>query len=234
MYINSEHKKAQELLDEQKYEKSLLAFNKALKLDPNHPDILSHRGVLYLHMNQKKKCFDDLEMSVRMDKDYGFRYAALAYAKDYFGDLDKAIELYQKAVEVDPEDAISHNNLGLLMEKRGYQQKARDNFDKADKLAKIQDDMLDKLDELEESENKFQLKAEESQDKENGPLETKAKNPLPKPGSQVKPQGERLQPKKMKSDSAQTFGQVSKDLITKKSVFREFIVFVKNGFKIKK
>lgn len=226
MYINSEHKKAQELLDEQKFEKSLIAFNKALKLDPNHPDILSHRGVLYLHMNQKKKCFDDLEMSLRMDKDYGFRYAALAYAKDYFGDLDTAIELYEKAVQVDPEDSISHNNLGLLMEKRGYQKKARENFEKADRLAEIQDDMVEKLDELEEREDQFH--------RENGQQETKAENPLPKPGSLQKPLGERLQPKKMKPESIQTFGQVSKDLVTKKSVFKEFVVFVKNGFKLEK
>lgn len=225
MYINSEHKKAQELLDEQKFDKSLIAFNKALKLDPNHPDILSHRGVLYLHMNQKKKCFEDLELSLRLDKDYSFRYAALAYAKDYFGDLDAAIELYQKAVAVDPEDAISHNNLGLLMEKQGYQKKAKDNFEKADRLAEIQTDMINKLDELESREDNFHSKKEG--------LEKESSNPLPKPGTMNLPKGEPLQPKKMKADPTKTFGQVSKDLVTKKSVFKEFIEFVKNGFKLK-
>lgn len=230
MYINSEHKKAQELLDEQKFDKSLIAFNKALKLNPNHPDILSHRGVLYLHMNQKKKCFDDLELSLRLDKNYSFRYAALAYAKDYFGDLDGAILLYQKAVEVDPEDAISHNNLGLLMEKSGYQKKAKENFERADRLAEIQDGMLAKLDELEKREDQFHTLQKE----ENEQQEMKAENTLPKPGSLQKPHGERLQPKKMKPISSQTFGQISKDLVTKKSVFKEFIGFVKNGFKLEK
>src|SRR5690554_5833994 len=199
MYINSEHKKAQELLDEQKYEKSLIAFNKALKLNPNDPNILSHRGVLYLHMNQKKKCFDDLELSLRLDKDYAYRYAALAYAKDYFGDLDTAITLYEKAVALDPKDSIAHNNLGLLMEKRGYQQKAKDNFEKADKLAEIQKDLFAKMDELEKGEDSLSL--------ENGQTNNQNSNPLPKPGSQVKPQGERLQPKKLRPEEAPTFGQ---------------------------
>ncbi|RFC53687.1 tetratricopeptide repeat protein [Brumimicrobium aurantiacum] len=224
MYINSEHKKAQALLDQQKFEKALIAFNKALKIDPNHPDILSHRGVLHLHMNQKKKCFDDLELSLRLDKNYSYRYAALAYAKDFFGDTDTAIELYEKAVQVDPEDSISHNNLGLLMEKKGYQQKAKDNFEKADKLAKIQDEMLDKLDELEQKEDQFH--------QENESKKTKS-NPLPKPGEGLKPKGEPLQPKKLQPEVPKTFKQVSKDLITKKSVFKEFIGFVKNGFKLK-
>lgn|SRR5690554_237764 len=209
MYINSEHKKAQDLLDNQKFEKSLVAFNKALKLNPNHPDILSHRGVLYLHMNQKRKCFDDLELSLRLDKDYAYRYAALAYAKDYFGDLEAAIELYEKAVQIDPHDAISHNNLGLLMEKKGYQKKAKENFNKADRLAEEQKGMLPNFDEQEE------------------------KNPLPRPGSLHVPKGEALQPKKLKPEPKPTFGQISRDLITKKSVFIEFINFIKNGFKLK-
>ncbi|WP_107039864.1 tetratricopeptide repeat protein [Brumimicrobium mesophilum] len=227
MYINSEHKKAQELLDEQKFEKSLLAFNNALELNPNHPDILSHRGVLYLHMNEKKKCLDDLELSLRLDDGYGYRYAALAYAQDYFGDLDKAIELYEKAVQVDPDDAVAYNNLGLLMEKRGYQQKAKENFERADKLSQIEDGMLDKMEELERIEENFHINKSESKNDEKKP-----ENPLPKPGTQLK--GEPLQPTKIKTDPPKTFGSVSKDLVTDKTVFKEFIAFIKNGFKLKK
>jgi len=223
MYINSEHKKAQKLLEQQKFEKALIAFNKALQQAPNHPDILSHRGVLYLHMNQKKKCFDDLELSLRLDKEYSYRYAALAYAKDYFGDTDAAIELYEKAIQVDPEDSISHNNLGLLMEKKGYTQKAKEIFKKADKLSKIQNDFFEKLDELEKQEKNFNSTSKNENQN----------NPLPKPGEGLKPKGEPLQPKKLKEDPSPTFKQVSKDLITKKAVFKEFIDFIKNGFKLK-
>jgi tetratricopeptide (TPR) repeat protein len=211
MYINSYHKKAQELLDEQKLDKSLIAFNKALAESPNHPDILSHRGVVYLHLNQKKKCLDDLLLSLELDKENAYRYASLAYARDYFGDLEGAIKDYQKAVEIDPEDAISHNNLGLLMEKQGYQSKAQSNFDKADKLAKIQKDMFDTLDEVEGLKSK-----DTSQDNES-----------------YTPKGERLQPKKLIPDKEPTRKEVFKNVVTKKSVFIEFVSFVKNGFKLK-
>merc|ERR1711916_163810 len=136
MYVHGNHKKAQELLDEEKLESSLLHFNKALKEAPNHPDILSHRGVVHLHLNQKKKCLDDLKLSLSLEPENPYRYASLAYAKDFFGDIDGAIADYEKAVELDPEDAVAHNNLGLLLEKKGYQQKAQRNFEKADKLSK--------------------------------------------------------------------------------------------------
>lgn len=211
MYINSYHKKAQELLDQGELDKSLAAFNKALEIDKNHPDILSHRGVVYLHLNQKKKCLDDLLLSLELDEVNAYRYASLAYARDYFGDLEGAIKDYQKAVEIDPEDSISHNNLGLLMEKQGYQSKAQKNFEKADRLAKIQKDMFDKLDEVEGRANK-----DASADSESN---------IPK--------GEKLQPKKLAPDKQPTKKEVFKSVITKKSVFAEFVSFVKNGFKIK-
>jgi len=218
MYINSEHKKAQELMDEQKYEKALVFFNKALVLNPNHPDILSHRGVLYLHLNQKRKCFDDLELSLNLDKDYAYRYACLAYAREFFGDLDSAIELYEKAVVIDPDDAISHNNLGLLREKKGYQKQAQHDFDKADLLAEKQKDVIFKMD-------------ESDAEKEDQPA--KIVNPLPKPGSLNIPIGEKLQPKKLEPDVKASKTKIMIDVFTKKSKLKEFIDFVKNGFKLK-
>lgn len=211
MYINSHHKKAQELLDDQKLEKSLAAFNKALAEAPNHPDILSHRGVVYLHMNQKKKCLDDLLLSLELDKENAYRYASLAYARDYFGDLEGAIKDYEKAVEIDPEDAIAHNNLGLLIEKQGYQSKAKKNFEKADRLAEIQKGMFDKLDEVEGRTQKTSSPKED--------IST--------------PKGERLQPRKLTPDKQPTKKEVFKSVITKKTVFKEFLLFVRNGFKIK-
>lgn len=211
MYINSYHKKAQELLDKGELDKSLAAFNKALKIDKNHPDILSHRGVVYLHLNQKKKCLDDLLLSLELDEVNAYRYASLAYARDYFGDLEGAIKDYQKAVEIDPEDAISHNNLGLLLEKQGYQSKAKKNFEKADRLAEIQKGMFKKLDEIEG-------RSSEGNTEEN---------------DNYKPKGERLQPKKLTPYKQLTKKEVLKSVVTKKSVFIEFVTFVRNGFKLK-
>lgn len=205
MYINPEHKKAQDYIDAQKYDKALSAFNEALKKAPNHPDILSHRGVCYLHLNQKKNCLDDLNLSLQLQPDYSYRYASLAYAKDYFGDIDGAIAAYEKAIELDPEDAIAYNNLGLLQEKKGYQQKAQRQFEKADKLAKIERKFMDRLDE------------EEGQ------------SPAPDPGK-----GETLQPKKLIPDEVLTRKQVYRSLFTDGKTFKEFVVFIKQGFKLSK
>jgi tetratricopeptide (TPR) repeat protein len=46
-----------------------------------------------------------------------------------------AIADYEKAIELDPEDAIAYNNLGIVEEKLGRKEKAQQNFNKADALA---------------------------------------------------------------------------------------------------
>jgi Flp pilus assembly protein TadD len=199
MYINKPHKRAQELLDAMKLHEALEQFNKALKESPNHPDILSHRGVLYLHMNQKKNCFDDLLKAQELQPDNPYRYSSMAYARDFFGDIDGAILDYEKAIALDPEDAIAHNNLGLLHEKKGYASKAKRQFERADKIAKIENRLYD------------QVQTEE--------LQT--------------PKGEQLQPKKMahsvpKKNSKTT---IIRSIFTDRTVFKEFITFVKYGFK---
>lgn len=207
MYINESHKNADQLMDQQKFDKALIAFNDALKNDPDHPTILSQRGVLYLHMNQKKKCFDDLLLALKLEPDNGYRYASLAYARDFFGDLDGAIREYEKAVEIDPDDAIAHNNLGLLLEKKGYQSKAQERFNRADKLAKLEKKFFEAVDKRE---------------------------PLPE-NNQPKPTGgETLQPKKLEDTSNEKKSAVVKNVFTKKETFKEFMTFIKNGFKLKK
>ena len=42
---------------------------------------------------------------------------------------------YEKAIELDPEDAVAFNNLGLVEEKMGRMEKAKDYFEKADSLS---------------------------------------------------------------------------------------------------
>jgi len=208
MFVNNQHKKADALLDEQKYDKAIIAFNLALEKNPKHPVILSHRGVCFLHLNQKKSCLDDLNEAKDLEPENSYRYASLAYAMDFFGDLDGAISMYEIAVKLDPDDAIAHNNLGLLLEKKGYMTKAKDKFDRADRLAGI--------------EKKFYQTLEEEEKQQQQEATVKPKDGTP------------LQPKKQEIIPPPSKKSILKSLVTDKSTFREFLNFIKNGFKIKK
>ena len=52
-------------------------------------------------------------------------------------DVDGAIADYKKALELDPEDAITLNNLGLLEEQYGMRKSAQEKFRRADTLMGI-------------------------------------------------------------------------------------------------
>ena len=115
-------------------------YNKALTASPSNPDIYNDRAVCYFHQGRKRDALADLDYAVQLQPNYGYRYASRAYLKSALKDIDGAIADYQKAVELDPEDAIALNNLGLLEEQLGYMQKAQERFTQADALNHLLDD----------------------------------------------------------------------------------------------
>lgn len=202
MFANKTHEQAHQALKEGEIEKAIELYSKALLDYPDNCNILSDRGVAYLHLKDREKCFLDLDKAIELQADYSFRYACRAFAKNNFGDLDGAVKDYEKAVELDPEDAVAHNNLGLLLEQQGYKIAAEERFQRADALSKMEDNLLNVIDDLEQTD---------------------------KPQIMESPTGVPEPEEKVNGNASQEF----KKVLTSKSQFREFIAFVKNGFKLK-
>ena len=139
-FINQEHEKAYNLMLEKDYQQALKIFVDLIYLFPNEANLFSDRGVIFIHQNKKVAALQDFDQAVFLEASYGYRYASRAYARDFFGDTEAAILDYEKAIELDPEDAVSYNNIGLLQEKLGYKQKAQKNFELADEISKEQED----------------------------------------------------------------------------------------------
>ena len=103
---------------------------------------------------------------------------------------EEAILDYKKCTDLDPEDAISWNNMGLLEDQLGWNKKAKKTFNKADSLEKVLKD-------------------------KDIPIEKKSEIPEPKP------------------EIPASKNRIIKDVFTKKKTFKEFVKFVRSGFKIK-
>jgi tetratricopeptide (TPR) repeat protein len=141
-FLNTEHEKAYNLMLEKDYQQALKIFDDLIYLFPNEANLLSDRGVIFIHLNKKEEALKDFDQAVFLEDSYGYRYASRAYARDFFGDTEAAIFDYEKAIKLDPEDAVSYNNMGLLQEKLGYKQKAQKNFELADEISKEQEEIL--------------------------------------------------------------------------------------------
>lgn len=210
MFANKTHEEGHALLSEGNILEAIKAFTKALEQNPDHPDIYSDRGVAHLHNMDKANCFDDLNQALTLQPQYSFRYSARAYAKRNFGDLIGAIKDYEKAVDLDPDDAVAQNNLGLLLEQQGYQKQADERFKRADNLSKMEDHLYEVIDDLEEP---------------NQTKDDKIEEPAVNERLEIDPNLER-------NKSLGTASQI-KQIFTSRKQFGEFIRFIKNGFKIK-
>lgn len=135
-FINTPHKKGEELHHAGKFLEAITQFNQALELLPDHPDILADRAVAYLMLEKYKLAILDFDKAASIDPENPYRYSSRAFAKDKIGDIDGALADYEKAIKLDPSDAIAHNNLGLLLENKGSRKGAKNMFELADKLNK--------------------------------------------------------------------------------------------------
>lgn len=149
MFINEKHQQAVEHMKSGLYSEALLLFDQLIEAHVPHADLYADRGVLFLHMEQQDRCFNDLDYAIVLQPDYAYRYACRAFAKNHFGDIESAIRDYNKAIELEPDDAIAHNNLGMLLEKKGYVDEARYRFKQADQLTKMESRLFDLMEELE-------------------------------------------------------------------------------------
>lgn len=211
MFANSTHEEAHKLLNDGKVIEAIQLYSKALELNPDHPDIYSDRGVAHLHNMDKNNCFADLNKAIELQPDYSYRYAAMAFAKNNFGDLAGAIVDYEKAVALDPDDAVAQNNLGLLLEQQGYKKSADERFARADKLSEQEDHLLELMDDMDHEADDMRSDIETIESIEDTEMRL-----------------ERKQPENSVNNSDEF-----KKIFTKKSQFKEFMRFIKNGFKIK-
>ena len=95
------------------------------------------RAVSHFHCGEKDLALDWLNKAADVQPDYSYRYASRGWMKQACGDLRGAIEDYKRTVELDPEDAVTWNNLGLLEEQLGYQEQAKERYRVSDELLGI-------------------------------------------------------------------------------------------------
>ena len=119
---------------------ALAAYDQAQHADAaweGDPDFLNDRAVALFHNERWDEGVRLLDAAIQLQPNYGYRYAARGWMKQARKDIHGAIADYQKALELDPEDAITLNNLGLLEEQMGRMQSAKRRFAAADEVDRL-------------------------------------------------------------------------------------------------
>jgi tetratricopeptide (TPR) repeat protein len=130
---------AQDLLNAKSWQEAHDAFQSLIESgrESQNPDAVHDWAICCFYLKDLGKALRLLDHAVELQPNYGYRYASRAWMRAAAKNFEGAMEDYQRAIELDPEDAVSHNNLGLLEEQMGYRKQAQERFDVADSLQGI-------------------------------------------------------------------------------------------------
>lgn len=214
--MNREFAKGMAKVKENDFLTAIEHFTLALRDDPNDVESYAERAVAYLNTQQYELSMFDMNRCIEIEPNNSYRYSCRGFLKAKIGDVDGAIVDYEMAVKLDPEDAIAYNNLGLAQESKGFRAHAEKSYQQSNKLIGYNPNRFDEG-EIKEpqttEQKKDQTETESHEEKiiaqtetENSDV-TEIKNP--------------------------TKGEIAKGVFTSKSGFREFLKFIRNGFRIK-
>jgi len=198
--------KAEKAYKDHRFEDAIVFYKKAIALDSENARLYSEIGISYYHLNDKTNALSNLDKAIELEPTKSYRYSSRGYIKGGLKMLTEAILDYEKAIELDPTDSITFNNLGLLQEQKGWAKMAESNFDKADSLEGILKKNKISLPDAGSKEDVTIAKGTEDTDSNSS---------------------------KTEDSNALNKSELLKGVFTKKEVFKEFIAFVKNGFKLK-
>ncbi|MBX9692851.1 MAG: tetratricopeptide repeat protein, partial [Cyanobacteria bacterium] len=100
-----------------KYPEALKDYNDALLQSPNAPELMAKRALLYCEMKLYDKALADSNDYIAMQPDYhhAFHIRAKVYlARRQSGDLEKALEDYNAALKMNPEDTFSMKQIKVI------------------------------------------------------------------------------------------------------------------------
>ena len=82
------------------------------------PNSFHDMGICKFNLGRVTEAILDLDKAAELQPDYSYRFAARGWMKQSAGDDNGAIADYKRALELDPEDIYTQNNLIILEEKR--------------------------------------------------------------------------------------------------------------------
>jgi len=95
------------------YEQAIRSYKRSLELDSNNPTIMTSLAVAYLKTNRNEPAREVLESVIQIQPDNNIAYKHLGYCCLLLKDIDKSIENYSKAIQINENDWDSLRGLGV-------------------------------------------------------------------------------------------------------------------------
>ena len=107
------------------WEQAKVDLNTALRLYPNHPEVLNYFGYSLIERNESlDKALGMIEAAVAQKPDSGYIVDSLAWGLFRLGQYKEAIVPMEKAIELEPQDPIVNDHLGDILWMTGRKREA--------------------------------------------------------------------------------------------------------------
>jgi tetratricopeptide (TPR) repeat protein len=144
-------------MSNKEFDLALAKYNEALAVDPENPDIYHDKAVCLINADKRREALPLFDKALELQSDYSYRYASRGFLRYLLADINGARQDYLQALAMDPEDAVTQNNLELLEEKTAAIEEKK----KQGKFRREMDSMLEASAVVKERE------AEDQKEKEN-------------------------------------------------------------------
>ncbi len=116
------------------YKMALSNIEKAISLDPTLIEAKINQAIILVKLDRKQEGLEKLIQLKQINPENSKVISSLGWAYLEDKKLDLAAENLETALRLNPKDAFSYNNLGIVMQLKGEHEKARISFEKAKDL----------------------------------------------------------------------------------------------------
>ena len=102
-----------------KGEEAIAAYDKAIRLRPEHVEAYIHRGKVKNAMGHYEAALADLNTAIRLKPDSAAGYTARGFTKGELGDVKAAFADYEEALRLDPQCAEAYYYRGFTKLRQG-------------------------------------------------------------------------------------------------------------------
>jgi protein O-GlcNAc transferase len=95
------------------YQQAIKAYQRLLALNGEDPNVLLPLGVAYVKAEQYDRARDVLLAVTQMRPREGAAFRHLGYCFIKLGDIDQAVQMYQRSIDTDANDWEAHRGLGV-------------------------------------------------------------------------------------------------------------------------
>ena len=101
------------------YDRAILEYNKAIKIDPGSTNAYNNRGNAYQDKSEYDRAIRDYTKAIEIDPKDAIAYTGRGNVFDAKGEHDRAIEDHTKAIQFDPKFVEAYNNRGITYADKG-------------------------------------------------------------------------------------------------------------------